>query len=290
LALDWPQHGAWITLALDVAGRHDLARRHNAFHISVLRREDRPGKPLGSLPSACYTNRVEALPHVIVDTEAAAWMLWAVWNHSRLLSPENQAEYVSAVWPAVDLAGTFLARWADPRTGAPLHSFRSSMLRDGQDEALLLATYMGVDRASRMASVLGENRAEWHSRLEELGPLVRYRSFAEDDAWKLAHPMAIWLTGLLDSDDRRWRDALQQELESLESSPDLQTAQTLSRIGLYLLDHPRDVGTSRRYYLPALHRVMPDGTRAHPARFPDALQAALCFVAAMTFFEAQASL
>ncbi len=286
LALDWPRHGAWISLALDLAGHTDLAARHHGFYLDAIRKDAERGKPLGSLPAACYTNHTEATPHLFVDTEAAAWTLWSFSQHAEMLDADERTAYLGSVWEGVDLLGSFLAGWADARTGAPLFSFDPAVFRDNLTDAQFVATYLGMSSAVRMAQALGQDRPRWRTRVNELEPLVRFRSFDPDGSWRLEHPLVLALTGLLEPEDSRWEEALALELENLDGPDAVETARSLYFIAVHLKRHPEKRASVKPRFLETLRRVMPHATRVPDgSAFPDALRSALCFSAAATLAE-----
>ncbi|MBN2310031.1 MAG: hypothetical protein JXR94_13745 [Candidatus Hydrogenedentes bacterium] len=292
-ALDWPRHGAWVSYALDTAGRHDLAARHADFYAGALRTKAGTGRPLGSLPAACYTDGTEAIPHLVMDAEAPAWMLWSLAEHAaRIDEGEQRTACLEGLWPAVDLAGTFLAGWADARTGAPLYSFDAEALRDVRDDPLLLATYRGIRSALELAQSSGHERPEWRVRLDELEPLIRFRAFDSDGAWKCRHPLEVWFAGLIPEGDPRASQALDAEAGQLDALHGIEAARSLCLMGLYIAQHPEELPRVDVVFRRTLRRVMPDDRRAFaagaPARVPDTLHAALCLVAASALCDATA--
>jgi len=189
LAVDCPRLGAWITLALDLAGDHDGAEKHLRFYLDALRGEGHGGLPRGSLAAAYYANRMEATPHPVLDVEAVAWMLSSVWRHSRFLEQGSGLTYLASVWKPVSAAADFLAGWADSRGGPPLPSFDAGVLRDRQSSAQLLHAFMGLAAAMNIAAALGESRHEdWNTRRRELEEQIRAH-FAHDPT-----PLSLDLT------------------------------------------------------------------------------------------------
>lgn len=155
-ALDWPWAGAWITLALDTAGYHDLAGAHALFYTTVSRNEGKPGKPYGSLPAAAYANGAEGLPHLVLDTEATAWALASYWRHAGYLEEPRQLNFLSKTWDAARRGGDFLVNWVDSRNREPLHSFDVEAWCDRRSTRLLLTHFMGIDSAIKIAEALAQ--------------------------------------------------------------------------------------------------------------------------------------
>ncbi|HOZ48641.1 MAG TPA: hypothetical protein PK468_18675 [Candidatus Hydrogenedentes bacterium] len=184
LALDWPRHGFWIDLALDLAGYHDLVERHTLFYARLLRSRDAPGKPAGSVPAAAYSNGVEALPHMALEPDAVAWILNACWRHARFLESEERQRYLNQMWDPIRQGADFLVSWVDSRSGGPLPAFRPDALRDDSDVSLLLATFLGVDAALRVASEPDRPApAAWRDRRRELKALILIQCIGQDGRW-----------------------------------------------------------------------------------------------------------
>ena len=292
LALDWPCYGAWITHALDSAGLRDEASRHSAFYLDAVRTEAVAPSPLGSLPWACYTDGMEAAPATLVDTEGTAAVLWSIWNHSRLLPPEQQTAYLAECWDRLDLMGSFLAGRVDSRTGEPLHSFTAHRMRDSRSDELLVSLYTGLDRAVRIARLLGHARPHWETRLQQLGPLLRYRSLGPEGSWKAQQPLALWPTGIIPPRDPRWEPALEQQLERIDQIQGIEKARVLYLAALCLRENPEWFPKMRVPYIRALRSVMPEGKWTvsgigPPEAFPDAARSALYYAAALAFCDAE---
>ncbi len=212
LHIDVPRHGVMAAYALSVAGRHELVRKRIDFYLDALRERDAPGRPAGSLPAALYTTGQEAAPHLILDVQAAAWVLWLCREHANALEPGERGAFVSAIWPKLELAAEFLASWQDPRTGMPRTAFDPETLRDAQTPELVIRIHMALESALELAALEGEDRPGWRKRLQELDTIIRERYIGEDGFWTLPRPERFWNIPLVPDTHPRWLDALGESL------------------------------------------------------------------------------
>jgi hypothetical protein len=278
LALAWTRHSPWIAQALDLAGSGEQAEKLLLFHAGTAREESARGKPAGSFPAAVYANGVEALPHLVLDVEAVAWMLYALERHVAFLPQAEREALLGQVWEMVDRSADFLAGWVDGRTGIPLYSFRETVLRDVQDAQLFVNADMGMRSALELAAVQGEERPAWEACRESWEPLFRQYMFSAEGQWNLKHPLSVWRTGRLPADDPRWDTAARMELAQLDSAEGVQAARTILDLAEFLRERPDLLDIHRGALLEKLESVM---SAPGSANTTDALHAALCFDAAV---------
>ncbi len=201
LALDWPRHGAWINLALDVAGYPETVERHLRFYAGTVRREPARGRPIGSLPAACYATGEEALPRAILDADAAAWFVASVWRHTLFLDATAQAAFLASLWDEVSLCADFLVRWSHGPLGEPLPAFEPASMRDRTSLESLLAFYLGIESAARIAGSVGQAvPAPWEQQRRELQSLIQLRLARLDTPEAWPETMSCWLDGVLSED------------------------------------------------------------------------------------------
>jgi len=241
-ALDWLWAGVWITLALDEAGYPDLAEAHTLFYSGVSRKEGKRAMPFGSFPAASYANGEEGVPHLVLDTDAVAWVLASFWRHAGYLEDPARLNYMNKVWDTVSRGGDFLANWVDGRNREPLHSFDLQTLCDRRSAALLLTHFMGIDSAIKIADTLAQEvPTAWRKYKTDLEIRIRLR-IAEG----LLKPSSATRSRTAD--------------EILSGSALLRKA------------------------LPGPYNDLLPAIGAAPSPFPDALQAALNFVAASEIY------
>ena len=117
---DWPRDGAFINLALDLAGFHDLVTRHNLFYARVQRKQ--PGSwsilydfppcdlsnpvypnciPAGTFEQNYYADPDEVIPALTTSFEIdqAGLGVWTWWDHAQYLADpiERAGELVRAI-------------------------------------------------------------------------------------------------------------------------------------------------------------------------------------------------
>ncbi|MCX5771910.1 MAG: hypothetical protein NTZ09_16790 [Candidatus Hydrogenedentes bacterium] len=194
-ALCYTRDCAWASMALDLAGREKEAGQVLAFVASTVRKEQRRGKPMGSLPMAAYGDGTEALPHLALDADAPAYALGAIWKHAVAINDDaRRREFIENLWPAAELMADFLAGWTDSRNREPLYSFDCRKGRDQQGPERLLTTYMGVDAALRLARESGRPEPdEWARRKVELDALIRFQLVdRQTTSWKKGPILPYW--------------------------------------------------------------------------------------------------
>ncbi len=223
LHVDVPRTGVIGAYALSIAGRHDLVRKRIDFYLNALRTQNAPGCPAGSLPAGLYASGDEAVPGLILDVEAVAWLLWLCERHAAALSPEERAAFIDAAWPRLELAAEFLSGWFDPRTGLPRTAFNPQTLRDSQSPELAIRTHMGLVSALSLAASKGEERSEWRKRAQDLEALIRARYIGPDGFWQVNRPERFWNIPLVPANHPQWQTTLDAALDSLATdtiSPD----------------------------------------------------------------------
>ncbi|NIA12889.1 MAG: hypothetical protein GWP08_02320 [Nitrospiraceae bacterium] len=274
LALDWARDCAWIAGAWDLAGYTEWAERYTRFQCGAVRTTARPGMPLGSIPAASYTDHTPGIPHVVLDTEATAWLLAAVDRHVQNLSSRARADYVEEVWDAVAASASFLAEWTDGRSRRPLQSYDFSLRRDSRPARLLLTHYMGLDSAIRIARA-GKRQAPevWTRRKRELDVLIRFQFVGAELTWRGGEILPFVHTTMAEEWKRpalpSWDAPIEDRLAIVGDASPAEYAQTLCDAALVWEDEPERLQALR----PVLGEVP-----VSPA--PDALTSALHLIAA----------
>ncbi|MGI6461253.1 MAG: hypothetical protein ACOX5J_14395 [Candidatus Hydrogenedentales bacterium] len=223
LHMDIPRSGVMGAYALSAAGRHDLVRKRVDFYLSALRTQSAPGCPPGSIPAGLYADGSDAVPRLILDVEAVAWVLWLCDHHAAALPPEERAAFIEEAWPALELSAEFLAGWSNPRTGLPRSAFNPKTLRDDLSPELAIRTHMGLASALALAATKGQDRAEWRQRAQELETLIRARYLGADGFWQVERPERFWNISLVPANHPRWQstlDAALDDVSALRIEPD----------------------------------------------------------------------
>ncbi len=266
--LDWVRDGAWTTLALDMAGYADLAERHTLFYSGAFRKDGKLGKPYGSLPAALYADGAEGAPHVVLDADAVAWTLGSFWRHASLLEDPARRSYLIKMWDRLTCAADFLVAWTDGRTRQPLYSFDYAACRDGSSPGRLLATYMGMDGALRIAETIGNPPPEeWKRRKRDLDALIRFQCVDKAGMWKSESVLPFWQPEVTKTELPPWENVIERRLNEAERSDSISIS-TLCDAALAWQDRPDK-----------LARLKPHFT-GFTIPLPDAVGAAQHFVAA----------
>ncbi|HEX4864159.1 MAG TPA: hypothetical protein VFV02_08810, partial [Acidimicrobiales bacterium] len=173
---DWIRDGTFINRALDIAGFASLVTRHDLFEASSQSSLEHPDPlaPFGSWPMNVYGDGSPGgpIPYEIDETGFGAFTLW---DHFHYLSGPAGTSYLSAVYPAIARAATWLSTCVDETNGLQCQaseddSFTPSQTLHGAGPAVL-----GLRSALAAAVVLGDTSPQvvlWQQRLTQLGSAV----------------------------------------------------------------------------------------------------------------------
>lgn len=197
---------AWGALALDTLGHHEEAARLLHFWAGMIRPSSQRGMPAGSIPAAVYANGLPALPHLVLDASATAWILGAIWRHAALLDGSARKQFLESVWEPVQQSGAFLAGWTRDSQGAPFASYHAERGRDQSSTAYDFAVLMGMVSAVNIAESLDILPPTlWRDRIIELNSLLRFHARNEGSAWELEPAFLEWLRGIVPFEDSLWK-------------------------------------------------------------------------------------
>lgn len=221
-AFDSPSQSVWPMLALDLVGLTDLAGKHADYLTKTVRKEDRPGRPKGSVPAATFADGLDAFPSAFLDPEAAAWLLAALWRHATCLGEEERRQFLLGKWETVEIVAGFLAGWWDERQQEPMRAPVSPIWRDTPEPMRYLTAYMGLDAAIRTATTI--NYAvppEWRQRKRVLDGLIRLNCLdPANGQWKPDALLPFWRPELAEAGLPSMKQPL---MESLEMTPNEET-------------------------------------------------------------------
>ena len=204
--------GAWGALALDTLGYHAEADQVLQFLAGTIRETSRRGMPAGSMPAAVYSDGTAALPHLILDASATAWLIGGFWRHGAFLDENGRRAFFDSVWDQTALGAMFLAGWTRDSQGAPFASYHPDRGRDSYSAAYDFTVFMGLVSALNIAEALGRDPEPiWVDRLTELNSLLRFHARNEGIAWELDPAFIEWLRGILPPDDSLWRIEIRKD-------------------------------------------------------------------------------
>lgn len=104
---DWPRDGAYLNLALDIAGYHSMVTKHNMFYVDVQRKEGLfPFLP-GSYDMCYYADGIPGGP-IPFEIDETAYVIWTLWSHGKFLPEDEREDYIEAIAPAIELASSML--------------------------------------------------------------------------------------------------------------------------------------------------------------------------------------
>lgn len=104
---DWPRDGAYLNLALDIAGYHSMVTEHNLFYAKVQRREGLfPFLP-GSYDMCYYADGMPGGP-IPFEIDETAYIIWTLWNHAKFLPEDEREDYIRKVAHSIELASEAL--------------------------------------------------------------------------------------------------------------------------------------------------------------------------------------
>lgn len=174
--LDWPRDGAFINVALDVAGKLDEAGRHNELYAGWQRTEDGQhvlggGRaPVGSFAMNYYADGRPGGP-IPFEIDHVGLVLWSMYMHACYLTTGSaRRAYLGRVWPAIDRAADLLATCKDPANGLQCKANEDDETAETQTLHGAAAVIAGLEGAVRAARFLGktDDAETWLARLTEL--------------------------------------------------------------------------------------------------------------------------
>lgn len=202
-----PQQAAWVSLALNMAGLHEEAAHLLAFLANTQRKTGRIGTPRGSLPAAVYASGEEAVPQAILQVEAAAWLLGALWAHAGFLMDSGAAQlFLAGHLDTVCAAADYLASWVQDGEVTRFLSFDPIALRERQSVAALLHVYTGLSAAMHIGAALNYPQPEdWAARRRELKSAIQFHLLNAAAPLPLALEFPYWMRRIVARDqEARW--------------------------------------------------------------------------------------
>lgn len=142
----WGRDAAFITVAMDHAGYHELAR---AFYCWAMGAQE----PEGWWMHRHYSSGHWGPSWGLVQVDETGSILYGMAVHTRL---SGGADFARQVWPSVQRAGDWLVGNMDPETGLPLPSVDLWEERTAELSYSSAAVYAGLLAAAELAELVGE--------------------------------------------------------------------------------------------------------------------------------------
>lgn len=229
---DWPRYGAWAVRAFDLAGERERARALLEFYLARVS----PGGtlPAGALPFAVYPDGIPAALRGLVDTQAAAWVLWAAAEHARTLDPPERTALLDAWWPHLSGITGFIVDWTEDTTGVPWHAYDPASGRDERDRSQLFTGHLGLSTMIALAEATNRDVPEsWTRRKRQWDALLESHSRAPGFAFAANEPLPFWITSVFPPDHPAVRQALRDRIANADRKPAGVAARQLAEIALY---------------------------------------------------------
>ncbi len=238
----WPRDGAYISLAMDDAGYHEMTRRFFQFcckSISqdgyMLHKYNPDGSP-GSSWHPWWRNGEMQLP---IQEDETALVLHAMWHHFQCF---HDFEWLQEMYESfVKKAAAFMMSYREQETKLPLPSYDPWEEHHGVFSYTCATTYAGLLAAAKISHALGHmkhaNRYQaaadevrqailFHLYDEETGRFVkkikrRDGKETERDLTPDASLMILWKLNLLPPEDPRIVSTMNQLIEHLRVNTDV---------------------------------------------------------------------
>lgn len=175
---DWPRDGAFINLAMDIAGFHDIVTKHNYFYSDVQRKKKGedvygmfPDAPAGSFAMNYYADGVPGGP-IDFEIDETGLALWALVNHAKFLKSDSErCDYFKNVYPSIKLAAQALTECKDPTNNLQCYAFEDDNYILSQGLQGAVTVYLGLKSAVEAGRALREDSSlvdSWQQRADEL--------------------------------------------------------------------------------------------------------------------------
>jgi glucoamylase len=153
----WPRDASLVTLAMDDAGYHIIARKYFEFCSKVILSQGwffHKYQPDGSAGSSWHPWTMGGQMQLPIQEDETALVVSTLWNH---FDHYRDVDFVKPFYrPIVKAAGAFMSEYRDPGTSLPLPSYDLWEERRGVFTFTCSAVYQGLIAASNFCSAFGE--------------------------------------------------------------------------------------------------------------------------------------
>ncbi|MBM3231619.1 glycoside hydrolase family 15 protein, partial [Candidatus Peregrinibacteria bacterium] len=232
----WPRDGAFVSMAMDEAGHHEVARR---FFDFCCRCQTEDGyllhkyNPDGSLGSTWHPWFREGRAQLPIQEDETALVVLAIWKH---FEKTRDFEFLQDMYERfVNRAGKFMKEFRETHSHLPLASYDPWEEHRGVFTYTTACTVAGLDAAAKICQMLGHyNHFEaFEAAAEETKQAMLYHLYdesqktfvkkikrenektIESDVTPDMSIAAIWKTGALPPDDPRVVATMQRLKQTL---------------------------------------------------------------------------
>jgi GH15 family glucan-1,4-alpha-glucosidase len=178
----WPRDAAFVCMAMDRAGYHELTRRFFRFccrvcsHEGYLLHKYNPDGSPGSSWHPWYRQGEVQLP---IQEDETALVLFAMWRHFEQF---HDFEWLQEMYECfVKRAAAFLSSYRDEDTGLPLPSYDLWEEHRGISTYTCTTVYAGLLAAARISQALGHvgHAQRYHDAADEVRQAILFHLFDE---------------------------------------------------------------------------------------------------------------
>ncbi|HLD08339.1 MAG TPA: glycoside hydrolase family 15 protein [Candidatus Peribacterales bacterium] len=232
----WPRDGAFVAMAMDEAGYHEMTRRFFRFCCGVQSKEGymlhkyNPDGTPGSSWHPWWKNGEMQLP---IQEDETALVLHAVWHHFSLY---NDFEWLQEMYECfVKKAAEFMISYREQSTNLPLASYDPWEEHNGIFSYTSATVHAGLLAAANICQALGhvKHAERYHTAADEVREAILFHLYDEKagrfvkkikrkdgkeierDLTPDASLMLIWKLGLLPPSDPRMSSTMKQVEEAL---------------------------------------------------------------------------
>jgi oligosaccharide amylase len=154
----WPRDGAFIAMALDVAGHDDVVQRFFSFISERIE----PGGYLmhkyrtdGAIGSSWHPWMQNGIPHLPIQEDETATIIFALWKH---YERNRDLEFIESLYNSfIEPATKFMCDYIESTTGLPQASYDLWEEKYGTSTYTSASVYGALMASARFAVVLGKD-------------------------------------------------------------------------------------------------------------------------------------
>ncbi len=188
---DWPRDGAFINLALDVAGYHEMVTKHNLFYKDVQRKSGIYPFARGTYDMCYYPDGMPGGP-IPFEIDETALIIWTLWSHAKFLK-DGRDKYIKEIKETLELSAETLYECYDEKKKLQCVANEDDNPLFTQGLQGAVTYYLAMKSAHEFFSYIGEEeKAEgFLVRAEEVKNGIM-ENFYTDDGLKGSYGEIAW--------------------------------------------------------------------------------------------------